>query len=251
MLSTPDSVKSEPYMGKTKSILIIAARWLFILCLPLMLFTAVIGIAINSQWLYEYGFDKYDVGQTTGLEDSELEKAADGLMSYFNSSEELIDLTVTKNGESFTLFNEREVAHLKDVKGLVWLDYRVLLATGSYVLLYAVVSLCWLVDECRRRLAKAAVIGGGVTLGLIGALGLAAVVDFDNLFLQFHLISFANDLWLLDPSKDYLIMLFPQGFWYDAAIIVTLATAGLAVVVGGLAVGYLLYRRRQGIRESI
>jgi len=238
-------------MKKAARILGITARWLFILCLPVMLFTAVIGLAVNSQWLYEYGFDKYDVSQTTGIDDTELEKATSGLIDYFNSGEESIDLTVIKDGEPFTLFNQREIAHLRDVKELIWLDYRILLGTGSYVLLYTVVSLCWLTEKCRRRLATATTIGGGVTLGLILALGLAAMLDFQGLFLQFHLISFANDLWLLDPTRDYLIMLFPQGFWYDATMLVALATAVLAVLIAGAAKGYLMCRRRQGRREII
>ncbi len=247
----PRQCKIRSVMERVVRILGITARWLFILCLPVMLFTAVLGLAINSKWLFEYGFDKYGVNQTTGIDDTELEKAASGLIDYFNSGEESIDLTVIKDGEPFALFNQREVAHLRDVKGLIWLDYRVLLATGSYVLLYAVVSLCWLTEERRRRLATATAIGGGITLGLILALGLAAMLDFQGFFLQFHLISFANDLWLLDPARDYLIMLFPQGFWYDATMLVALATTGLAVIVAGLAGGYLLYRRRQGRRESI
>ncbi|HEX78671.1 MAG TPA: TIGR01906 family membrane protein [Dehalococcoidia bacterium] len=234
-------------MERVRSTLVTATRWLFILCLPALILSAVIGIALNSKWLYEYGFEKYDVGQTTGLEDSELEKVPDVFINYFNSDEEYIDLIVVKNGESLVLFNEREIAHIKDVKGLIRLDYRILLATGSYVLLYAVISLCWLSEECRRQLAKATVIGSGITLGLIGALGLSAALDFDSFFRQFHLISFSNDLWLLDPSRDYLIMLFPQGFWYDTTIFATLAMVGLVIIIGGVAGGYLLYRRRQGI----
>jgi len=41
----------------------IAAKWLFILCLPLLLLTASLCWAVNSAWLYEYGFEKYNVGQ--------------------------------------------------------------------------------------------------------------------------------------------------------------------------------------------
>jgi uncharacterized membrane protein len=63
--------------------------------------------------------------------------------------------------------------------------------------------------------------------------------------LQFHLISFANDFWLLDPTKDYLIMLFPQGFWSDAATIIALVATGLALVLAGAGGGYLLLARRQ------
>ena len=118
-------------MENGKRIVVITTRWLFILCLPLMLLSAGISLAVNSQWLYEYGFDKYNVGATTGLADTELEKAASGLIGYFNSDKEFIDLVVIKDNQPFTLFNEREVAHLKDVKGLIWLDYRILLGTGT------------------------------------------------------------------------------------------------------------------------
>ena len=79
-------------------ILGIAAKWLFILCLPVLLVTASIGWAANSLWLYKYGFEKYDVSRTTGLADSELENAARGLIGYFNSGEEYISLTVLKDG---------------------------------------------------------------------------------------------------------------------------------------------------------
>ncbi len=223
-------------------ILAIVAKWLFILCLPVLLLTASIGWAVNSLWLYKSGFEKYDVSQTTGLAESELEKAATGLISYFNSDEEYISLAVMKDGEPFELFSQREVIHLKDVKGLIRLDYRVLLGTLIYVLAYGAASLFrrdW------RRLAWGVAEGSGLTLILVLALGVGALLNFDQLFLQFHLISFANELWLLDPTKDYLIMLFPQGFWYDAAIFCAGITAGLAVVLGGVSGGGLWTKRRE------
>jgi len=224
-------------------ILGIAAKWLFMLCLPILLLTVSIGWAANSLWLYKYGFEKYNVSQTTGLAEVELEKAATGLISYFNSDEEYISLTVVKDGEPFELFNQREVAHLRDVKGLIWLDYRLLLATLVYALGYAGVCLLWRKDW--RRLAWGVVGGSGITLALMLALGLGMLLNFDQLFLQFHLISFTNELWQLDPAKDYLIMLFPQGFWYDATVFCALTTAVGAVVLGGVGGGYLLFTRRQ------
>ena len=219
----------------------ITAKWLFILCLPVLLLTASIAWAVNSLWLYNYGFDRYAISQTTGLAQPELEKAATGLIGYFNSDEETISLTVVKESESFELFNEREVVHLRDVKGLIWLDYRVLLATLIYVAGYAGVRLWWRKD--RRQLAWNMVIGSGLTLTLILVLGLGALLNFEQLFLQFHLISFANEFWILDPTRDYLIMLFPGGFWYDATLFCALATAVGAIVLGGVGGVYLIKRR--------
>jgi integral membrane protein (TIGR01906 family) len=178
-------------------------QWIFVLVLPLLLITASIGLTVNSQWLYESGFEKYNVGRTTGLADAELETAARGLIGYFNSGEDAIFITVVKDGQPFTLFNEREVAHLRDVKGLIRLNYRILLGTGIYVLAYAGVSLSR--RKNRGRLAWGLAGGGGVTLGLILVLGLAAMMDFDYFFRQFHLIGFANDLWLLSPGASGLM----------------------------------------------
>ncbi len=223
-------------------ILAIAAKWLFILCLPVLLLTASIGWAVNSLWLYKYGFEKYRVSYTTGLADSELEKAGAGLISYFNSGEEHISLTVIKDGKPFELFNQREVIHLRDVKGLIWFDYYLLAGTLIYFLGYAGVSLFWRKDW--RRLVWGVVGGSGLTLALMLALGLGILLNFDQLFLQFHLISFTNELWQLDPAKDYLIMLFPWRFWYDAAMFCALATAVGAVILGGTAALYLNRTRR-------
>ena len=224
-------------------IVVIAAKWIFILCLPILLLTASIGWAVNSQWLYKYGFEKCDVSQTTGIAEMELEKAATGLISYFNWGDEHISLTVIKDGKPFELFNQREVAHLRDVKGLIWLGYWVLLGTLIYTLGYAGVSLFWRRGRYWRRLGWEVVGGNGTTLALMLAIGLGILLNFDQLFYQFHLLSFSNEFWQLDPTRDYLIMLFPGGFWYDAAIFCALATAGLAIILGGVAGGYLLLTR--------
>ncbi len=221
----------------------IAARGLLVLCVPILLLTASIGGIVNGLWLYKYGFDKYHISQTTGLADSELEKAAAGLIGYFNSGEEYIRLTVIKDGEPFELFNQREVVHLKDVKGLIWLDYRLLAGTLIYVLGYLGVSL-WR-RKNRQGLARGVAAGSGLTLALMLALGLGMLLNFDRLFLQFHLISFTNEFWMLDPSRDYLIMLFPGGFWQDATMFIALGTVGMALILGGAGAIYLKRIKRQ------
>jgi integral membrane protein (TIGR01906 family) len=208
------------------------AQWLFILCLPVLLLTASLSTAMNCRALYTYGFNRYDISQVTGLAPEELKKAADGLIHYFNSGEEYINLTVIKDGQPFTLFNEREVQHLKDVKGLFRLVYKLLMGTLIYGLLFA--SLTLALRQDRRRLAKGLLFGSGLTLMLMLALGLYLAVDFDGFFLEFHLLSFANDFWQLNPATDYLIMLFPEGFWFIATLVVAIGTAAGALILGGL-----------------
>jgi len=228
--------------------LTIAAKWLFILCLTILLLTASIGWEINSTWLYKYGFEKYNVSQTTGIAEVELEKAATGLISYFNSGEANISLTVMKDGESFEPFTEREIIHLWEVKILFQLVYYLLGGSLAFVIIYSLVMLLWRRDSSWRILAGEVLRGSVLTVGLVGALALGAVVGFDPLFWWFHeivIVFFEGDYWILDPGLHYLIMLFPQGFWYDAAIFCALATVGLAIILGGVAGGYLWATRRR------
>lgn len=209
-------------------------KWIFICTLPPLVMTATIAAEFNSLKLYRDGFEKYNISQVTGLTDSELDKAARGLISYFNSDEEYIDVTVIKDDAPFTLFNEREVGHLKDVKALIHLDYRVLIGTAIYVGLY----LGFAIRRRRYRdLFQGMFIGGSIILALLVALGVGALTGgFDAMFLRFHFLAFTNDLWLLDPSRDYLIMLFPEGFWFDTAMLFgkVAAGCGAALLTSGL-----------------
>jgi len=142
------------------------------------------------------------------------------------------------------------VVHLRDVKQLVRLDYRLLLGTAIYVGAYAGVCL-WRRKRCRRKLARAVIIGSGITLGLIIVLGVGStVMDFGQMFTQFHFLAFTNELWMLDPSRDFLIMLFPEGFWYDASMLFGGIVAGVAGTLCGVAGGYLWRVRKRACSQQ-
>jgi integral membrane protein (TIGR01906 family) len=203
---------------------------LFVLCMPVLLFTASISIAANCVWLYDYGFHKYDIPAVTGIDYAELHKAAKGIIQYWNSGEKDINITVIKNGQPFTLFNEREVGHMVDVKALFRLAYKFLLGTFIYALVFLALAL-WVWKD-KKLLGVGLLWGPGFSILLVIMLGVTALIDFDWLFTQFHLLSFTNDLWLLNPATDYLIMLFPQGFWFDAVIVIFALMVIMALAIG-------------------
>jgi integral membrane protein (TIGR01906 family) len=223
------------------------ARWAFVASLPGLIMTATVAAEFNSLRLYTDGFAKYHVSETTGLSPAELTKAARGIISYFNSGEEYLHVIVEKHGQPFTLFNEREVSHMKDVKALVQLDYKGLIGTAIYAGLYTLLPFF---RRGRRKgdLARATVWGSAITLGILVALGIGTASDFDALFLRFHFLAFTNDLWLLDPTRDYLIMLFPEGFWFDAGMLLGVATTATAATLLGVSLGYLRKKRRAEVQ---
>ena len=202
------------------------AAGLFIAALPVFLITTNVRLVINAPVLYSYGFDRYDIPAYTGIEHDELLSAAAQIRDYFNNGEELLDVRVIQRGIRRSIYNEREVLHMKDVKGLVKGVYWVQLASAG--LLIAVAAAGFAIYRLRflPDLTGLASLGGFATLGLVVLVGLGSLVGFERLFLAFHFVSFSNDLWQLDPRTDMLIAMFPQAFFFDA----TMAIAGLSVV---------------------
>jgi integral membrane protein (TIGR01906 family) len=209
---------------------------IFVICIPALLLSASLAWGFNSAWLYNYGFQKYNVSQDTGLSAQELDKTAHGLINYFNSTQEYINIQVTAQGKTFSLFTEEEQIHFKDVKALIWLDYEVLLVTLILALLYFFIFYFWQKGRFRRLFFKSLLWGSGLSIVLIGAIGIASFFDFDALFLQFHYLAFTNMFW---SAEGYMLRLFPGGFWYDAFFIMIGIMALLAIAIGVVAVVFL------------
>jgi integral membrane protein (TIGR01906 family) len=223
------------------------ARCIFIICLPVLLFTATVTVAVNCSWLYTHGFEKYDVKQSLAdnglnLTDADMRLIAKGFINYFNSSHEYINLTVQQNGQSVALFNTEEIIHFKDVKKLFRLDYFVALITFVYCLGFSLWSLFWKKGIYRKKLFKDIVIGNALTLGLMLLLGIGIWLDFDSLFLQFHFLAFTNEFW---STEGNMLLLTPGGFWNDVFIYGTITVIVLALFLGGLSWAYLAYCRRK------
>jgi len=228
-------------------ILSIIARGLFIICVPVLAFNITISWVVNSNDFYTHRFEKYDVRQSlvdNGLNftNYDMEKIAQGFIRYFNSSDELIHLTVMQNGKTVELFNSEEILHFKDVKGLFRLNYYLLAGTLAYCLAFALISIFWRKGKYRLHLAWSAATGSALTLGIMILLGIGIWLNFDQLFYQFHLISFSNDFW---SAEGNMLLLFPQGFWYDAVIYCAVTIALMAIILDIVSGVYLGYRRKK------
>jgi integral membrane protein (TIGR01906 family) len=212
--------------------------WLFACCLPVLLVTSTICWEVNELRLYEYGFDKYEISQATGLDSQQLRTVAQHLIDYFDLRANTAQIMVDKGGEKLKLFNERELIHLEDVRNLIQRDYWV---QRVVFLLMAVCALALFFGfkSGGRMLVRGLFWGSFITVGLMIILALWAFFGFERFFILFHLISFSNQYWMLDPARDYLIRLFPEGFFYDAALLGYGVVIFEALLIGGIAWGVL------------
>ena len=242
-------VERVPFGTEKWAVLQRVLFFLAVLALPFLFISSSVTWAINDLNLYQRGFNKYRISGRTGIEKEGLVSVGSQIRSYFNSSREPLQVRASVFGNERELFNQQEVLHMRDVKGLVRGVYRVAIATAVYLLLFVTVGLLVLRSRFFAHLARLALWGSGLTVALIALVGIFSLVAFDRLFLIFHQTSFANNYWMLDPKRDYLLMLFPQGFWLDATIFVALLTIAQAIVVGGAGAGALLLWRRRSHRS--
>lgn len=129
-------------------------------------------------------------------------------------------------------FNEREIRHMQDVYLLQGVAFRggALLALGV-----AGAWLClWFPSPTRRLAWRSLERGGLLTLALILILVLGFALYFDAAFTLFHRIFFEGDTWLFLPT-DTLIRLYPEKFWFDAAMFIGGLTALQALLLIALA----------------
>ncbi len=198
---------------------------LFIVLVPVFLITANVRLVINLPALYSYGYDRYE-DEITRYMNIERDDYIDGgrqIRDYFNNDAEELDVRVVVGGILRSIYSEREVLHMSDVKDLVRGVYRLGELSALYLFAFAVAGMFF--EPWRRSLRRTAwhmAMGGAVTLGLVVLVGLGVLAGFERLFLAFHEVSFSNDLWQLNPRTDYLIAMFPEGFFFDATILIAM-----------------------------
>lgn len=134
------------------------------------------------------------------------------------------------------LYTDRELMHMEDVKAVTQISYLVMVIVGGFTLALAV----WLSRTPERYavLRQGLFNGAALTLGLIVMIVAGAVIAWDVFFTSFHQMFFADGTWVFLYS-DTLIRLFPEQFWFDAALVI-----GTLTVIGAFVIIFLTSRLR-------
>ena len=207
-------------------------RWAgiaFLIAMPIFFLTLNVRVAFNSSWVYSTGFDRNNIEQRTGVPDAELNRIADEFIDYFNNDDEF--LNVQLYGQD--LFNTRELIHMKDVKARVQWMYILTYIAGAVLVGYLV----WGFVRHRRQFLEPAFHrirrGGLYTIGSLATAGIVIGAAFPFFFTLFHEILFRNDFWMLNPRRDFLVVMFPEQFWFEATLLVAFATVSQALLLAG------------------
>ena len=126
------------------------------------------------------------------------------------------------------LYNARELRHMEDVKTVTRVAFMLLL-WGGIAALGVSTFLVWSAER-RVILQQALMTGSILTLSLIGAIVLMALVAWNTFFDAFHDMFFESGTWRFAYS-DTLIRLFPEQFWFDAALVIGVLTSATALLL--------------------
>ena len=206
-------------------------RGVLTVLIPLVLTLINVRVVMTPLYLeFEYnrpGFPEDAYGFTT---EDRLHYAPLALNYLLNDSgiEYLGDLTFP---DGAALYNERELKHMADVKVVVRAAFALL--GLSILLIVGTLILAWKQSTFRQSVRVGLLQGALLTIGIIVGLVVLAVTMWDVFFTGFHQLLFESGTWRFYFS-DTLIRLFPEQFWFDAAVIIGTMTLGQALLLAAI-----------------
>jgi integral membrane protein (TIGR01906 family) len=155
---------------------------------------------------------------------------ADLSRQYLLNSQGIDFLANLRLPDGSPLYNDRELRHMSDVKGVV---HGALIAwwASLIVVLAGVFYLLW---RDPVKMARSLQYGAVLTIVLLAGVLSLVTLAWDAFFVDFHHVFFQGNSWLFLTS-DSLIRLFPEQFWQDCFLALGIGSALCAIALWLLA----------------
>ena len=228
----------------------IKMQWLAGVLLAFAVIAAVLitsfEIAMYSDFsVYQKEYEKYDVLSELDMTMDDVMYVTHEMMAYLRGDRDTLSVMTTVEGKEQDFFNEQDRFHMGEVRDLFigGLNIR----TGSCIA--AVLCLAFLLAtraDMRKIIPRSYQAALGVSAAAAAFIGIAAVIDFNAVFVQFHHIFFDNDQWIFDPAEDYMIRMLPEGLFYDFVIRIGGIFLGILAILfaASLIPGYLRKKKK-------
>ena len=212
----------------------------------IFLVTAIYLPTFNMNF-YKTEYAKYSIPQRIGVSEIQLMEVTKRLTDYMLGRADDIAITAEVNGVTREFFDERDKAHMIDVKGLFDLA-RIIFVIALCMVIFTYVML----RNDMLLLCRVSQWSFLSFFALFTAIVGIIALDFNRAFIWFHLIFFNNDLWILDPTVSLLINIVPQEFFVDISIRIGLIFVGLSIgyILCVKAAVYLHHKIQQGKRTT-
>ncbi len=188
---------------------------IFGLSIWVVIILGVIHISSLDKAFYRDQYAKNEVAENIGINEVELEKATAVLLDYLEGKRDDLSVFATIDGTYQEVFNTKEKDHMIDVQVLfvktIWIRniaLGLLLTIGAYL---GFTMKRAAIESLSKGFKEASMVLGVVFSFIV----IYAVLDFQNFWILFHKLLFSNDLWLLNPYTDNLILMVPLPFFFS------------------------------------
>lgn len=178
-------------------------------------------IALNSQFIYSYSIDKYNLDKIGKISKEMLISDFSTLIKYlqnpFIEKLKFYNFPMSTNGEF----------HFYEVKKIFIYIY------GITIIIALIFSVLFIVKKLNKRnlnFYKILNYGANTLICMIAMLLTAIFIDFSKAFIAFHKIFFNNDYWIFDEKTDPIIEVLPEEvFKLYALVIIVLVITSIVV----------------------
>ena len=189
----------------------------------LIIISGSLNFIVRSSLIYDYNISTYSIEKRTSLSLEKIKEINLEIRSYFFNEKELLDIDI---------YSDKEILHMKDVKSVM----NFIFDLGKILSIVFCILAFVLYSYFKVYIYKLIFYSLSLFLSIMMFLGTSFLLFFQELFIIFHEIAFNNDLWILNPKKDYLLMMYPEDFFRDVAILILVTSFILNVIV------YILFR---------
>ena len=187
----------------------------YLLCFTLIIATllSIVDFCCFDRKFYASQQNKLNIAQTIGVDDEDLDKMTSVLLGYLKHENDDLFVEAKVNGINREIFNQKEKDHMIDVLNLY--DGAILVRNICLLVMVG----CLLILLSKHKVAN---LGFYYNKTLIffamvfAFIGMFCLIDFNTFWMSFHELFFPmNDLCLLDPRTDILIMMVPEEFFFN------------------------------------
>lgn len=187
-------------------------------------------VALNHSFYREL-YSGLNLAEENDVSQEDINRSIDAMVDYVAGKRDDIEEAIVWKGHEQNAFNDKETAHMKDVKALY---LRFAIVTGLLVLFTVILG--WL---CHKRHPERwleyealGIVQAFVCFAiLLLVFGIMAMQDFTAFWTGFHKVFFTNDLWLLDPATDFMIVICPETMFSTLITRIVLAFLGITLPV--------------------
>lgn len=211
-----------------------------------LLMNAIILIFTPAYLVYEYKRPDFPSDPYGFTLEERIEYGTESVNYIIDSAHKYSDdyLAELKMKDGTPLYNEREVAHMYDVR-VVFRNARTVM---SFMIVFIILTILLVSrkPDALQGFLKSLTWGASLTLALIVIVAVGILTGFDAFFETFHHLFFTGDSWLFWET-DSLIRLFPEPLWIHGFTTTAVLTAIFAILILAVSLIFLQKIRKHKI----